>query len=328
VSTKIGDPQSQWESKSIESLAEPKGIAYGVLKPGPNTPNGIPMIRVTDIQEGRIDPSAIYRIGTELDREFRRTRLTGGEVVVSIQGSVGRVAVVPDALAGANVSRTLAMIRLSDPSLNFWVQMALESPQTQQAMKMVTGGTTRDRLNLRDLRKIEILLPPHDERLRLMALLESVAGLNASSNSRIAKAHRAIQVLRLSILDAACSGKLTESWRESHKCTVHPDLTSRPELGGNDARGVPDTWSVVEVGDIGKVQLGGTPSRKNLSYWNGSVPWVSSGEVANCRLSTTRETISASGMANSSAKLYPVGTVLIAMIGEGKTRGSISDPRY
>lgn len=67
--------------------------------------------------------------------------------------------------------------------------------------------------------------------------------------------------------------------------------------------------------------LGGTPSRKIAEYWGGDVPWVSSGEVANCRISATRERITERGLKNSNAKLYPAGTVLIAMIGEGKTRG-------
>jgi len=58
-----------------------------------------------------------------------------------------------------------------------------------------------------------------------------------------------------------------------------------------------------------------------LSYWSGRIPWISSGEVANCRIATTRERITDIGLANSNAKLYPRGTVLIAMIGEGKTRG-------
>jgi len=92
-----------------------------------------------------------------------------------------------------------------------------------------------------------------------------------------------------------------------------PDTTTLDEL--------PSTWDWAAVGEIGEVHLGGTPSRKEASYWNGGIPWVSSGEVANCRIATTRETISEAGLANSSAKLYPADTVLIAMIGEGKTRG-------
>jgi type I restriction enzyme, S subunit len=75
------------------------------------------------------------------------------------------------------------------------------------------------------------------------------------------------------------------------------------------------------VGQIASVCLGGTPSRKHPEYWAGGIPWVSSGEVANCRISGTRESISDLGLEESNAKVYPKGSVLIAMIGEGKTRG-------
>jgi type I restriction enzyme S subunit len=69
------------------------------------------------------------------------------------------------------------------------------------------------------------------------------------------------------------------------------------------------------------VTIGGTPSRKEPTYWNGDIPWVSSGEVAFCRISQTREQVTAVGVKNSNAKILPVGTVLLGMIGEGKTRG-------
>jgi type I restriction enzyme S subunit len=84
---------------------------------------------------------------------------------------------------------------------------------------------------------------------------------------------------------------------------------------------LPNNWVVACVNDIADVSVGGTPSRTEPRYWDGGIPWVSSGEVANCRLRTTRETISQLGIENSNAKLVPAGSVLIAMIGEGKTRG-------
>jgi type I restriction enzyme S subunit len=75
------------------------------------------------------------------------------------------------------------------------------------------------------------------------------------------------------------------------------------------------------IGSLFEVALGGTPSRKKSEYWDGEIPWVSSGEVAFGRIKTTREKITSEGLANSNAKLHPSGTVLLAMIGEGKTRG-------
>lgn len=84
---------------------------------------------------------------------------------------------------------------------------------------------------------------------------------------------------------------------------------------------LPQSWAWCKVEQIATVCLGGTPARQEPSYWNGTISWVSSGEVANGRISDTKETITPAGLANSNAKVYPRNTVLIAMIGQGKTRG-------
>jgi type I restriction enzyme S subunit len=80
-------------------------------------------------------------------------------------------------------------------------------------------------------------------------------------------------------------------------------------------------WYMTTIGAIGVVTNGSTPSRKVDSYWDGDIAWVSSGEVRNNRIEATRELITQDGFKNSSVRMLPVGTVLIAMIGEGKTRG-------
>ncbi len=78
------------------------------------------------------------------------------------------------------------------------------------------------------------------------------------------------------------------------------------------------------IGDVFKVTTGSTPSRGNPLYWGGEIKWVSSGEVAFCRITDTFEKITELGLSNSSAKVYPPNTVLIAMIGQGKTRGQVA----
>jgi type I restriction enzyme, S subunit len=78
---------------------------------------------------------------------------------------------------------------------------------------------------------------------------------------------------------------------------------------------------VTKIGNVFRVTTGGTPSRNNPMYWGGSNKWVSSGEVAFRRIKDTNEKITDLGVAESNAKVYPPNTVLIAMIGQGKTRG-------
>jgi type I restriction enzyme S subunit len=79
-------------------------------------------------------------------------------------------------------------------------------------------------------------------------------------------------------------------------------------------------WPETPLENISRVFVGSTPSRSRHDFWGGEIPWVASGEVAFGRIHQTRETITEEGL-GSAARLHPPGTVLLAMIGEGKTRG-------
>ena len=144
----------------------------------------------------------------------------------------------------------------------------------------------------------------------------------------------AIDALELSIFGLALRGVLTSQEPgdlpalEVLKCVAERRKQTRANGRSNNAGptganhfALPPSWAWCTVEEVATVCLGGTPARQEPSYWNGSIPWVSSGEVANGRISETKEKITAAGLANSNAKVYPKNTVLVAMIGQGKTRG-------
>lgn len=87
---------------------------------------------------------------------------------------------------------------------------------------------------------------------------------------------------------------------------------------------VPEGWEKAELGKIAKITSGGTPSRGKPEYWSGGIPWVSTGEIKNKRIFSSSETISEEGLANSAAKLFPKNTILVALYGQGKTRGEVA----
>ena len=89
---------------------------------------------------------------------------------------------------------------------------------------------------------------------------------------------------------------------------------------------LPKGWDILHIGDIAKVTSGGTPSREEPSFWNGDIPWIRTTEVQNCRvnLEDVKEFITAKGLKNSSTKTVPKDTILLAMIGQGKTRGQVA----
>lgn len=106
---------------------------------------------------------------------------------------------------------------------------------------------------------------------------------------------------------------------------VKPRKFNTPEDLSNDdikkLSPLPKGWKWYKVGDLFGVYVGSTPSRKKSCFWNGSIPWVSSGEVSFCHINSTTEKITREGFDNASTDIHPVGTVMLAMIGEGKTRG-------
>ena len=88
-------------------------------------------------------------------------------------------------------------------------------------------------------------------------------------------------------------------------------------------QGFDGAWEERELGDIAEISSGGTPNRKEPLYWNGTIPWVTTSEVDNCLIQTTKEFITQLGLNNSAAKIFPKNTILIAMYGQGKTRGKV-----
>lgn len=78
---------------------------------------------------------------------------------------------------------------------------------------------------------------------------------------------------------------------------------------------IPNTWKWVTLNDISVTSSGGTPNRKNSSYFNGNIPWVKSGELNYNTINETEEHISEEALAFSSAKIFPKGSLLIALYG-------------
>ncbi|GAP99878.1 restriction endonuclease subunit S [Leptolyngbya sp. NIES-2104] len=87
---------------------------------------------------------------------------------------------------------------------------------------------------------------------------------------------------------------------------------------------IPEDWEVKSIGDIGFVSSGGTPSRTNPLYWNGDIPWITTTQIDFNTIHSAEQFITQDGLNNSAAKIFPSGTLLMAMYGQGKTRGKIA----
>lgn len=145
----------------LESLTDGTPITYGVVKPG-DAPkdNGVLFIRGGDIKAGNIDRSSLRTISKEVSEQYKRTLLKGGELLVSLVGNPGEVAIVPAELAGANLARQVGLIRLDEKRVNkTYVQYYLRSPQGKGQLAANSLGSVQSVINLKELKKLEIPLP-------------------------------------------------------------------------------------------------------------------------------------------------------------------------
>jgi type I restriction enzyme S subunit len=246
-----------WDAESLDRLtASTRPICYGVLKPGDRVEGGVPLIRIVDIKNDLLDLTDAHLISKELDDEFSRSRLLGGEVLLSIQGTIGRVALAPESAKGANISRTIAVIqtdnRTNSPFVRYWLMWASATNQFK------IGGTTRNSLNISDIRSLQCPLPPLAEQERIVEILEEqLSRLDAALESVRVVREKAAQ-FRRSLLHAAFTGTLT---------------------GHNIEDGqLPEGWQQITLGEI--VSLKSGFAYKSRDWQETGVPVI---KIANVR---------------------------------------------
>jgi type I restriction enzyme S subunit len=196
----------------------------------------------------------------------------------------------------------------------------------------VTSGTTRKRISRKNLNKIQFSIPPLPEQERIVTRIEELFSQLDNGVETLQTIKRQLTVYRQAVLKKAFEGAYTADWRASH-CDCSPMLDfesikiAKPifqDTSGDENEMdllLPETWLKIRIGEVFKVDIGSTPSRAVSNYWNGTINWVSSGEVRFNNIYRSKEFITEDGLNNSSTNIQPVGTILLAMIGEGKTRG-------
>jgi type I restriction enzyme S subunit len=195
-----------WAWASLDQITRGgRPSSYGVLQPGVDVPGGIPLVRVGDIHHGRVELRRLKRIAPAIAAEYSRTQLAGGELLITLVGAIGRTAVAPPELSGANTARAVGVIRLSDPVNAAWVELWFRSPSKQIEMVGKAHEVARKTLNLEDVRAAGIAIPPRAEQDEIVARAETLIG---ASELEGAISDRDAQALRQAILKAAFVGRL------------------------------------------------------------------------------------------------------------------------
>jgi type I restriction enzyme, S subunit len=175
-----------WELSTLGKLADQeRGITYGIVQPGQHTIDGVPIIRVQNIVDGTLDTSDIMRVAPEIAARYRRTCLRGGELLLSLVGSVGSSVIAPKEIAGWNTARAVAVVPLQPGVDARYVRFCLRSPPLQHWMEVWCNTTVQATLNLSDVARLPIPIPPKREReaiVEVLAALEDKIELNRRMN--------------------------------------------------------------------------------------------------------------------------------------------------
>lgn len=228
------------------------------------------------------------------------TLMPKGAVLLSSRAPIGYLAIAENEICTNQGFKSFVCTDAVLPEYVFyWLKKI--APQLQE----MGSGTTFMEISGSKAKEIPISIAPIKQQEEIVQLLDQALPRMRSAKERIENARMMLKRFRQAVLIAAYSGKMTADWRKKQAVST-------------------DDWTPKKLDSIFTIRTGGTPSRKNIKYYkNGTISWVKTGEVQNCDIYETEEKITEIATKESNAKLFPAGTLLIAMYGEGKTRGQI-----
>ena len=151
-------------------IDDDRPITYGILKPGTGFAGGIPVVKVKDMRDGIIDESDLLLTSPDIDQAYQRSKLRDGDLLISIRGSIGRMAEVPDSLQDANITQDTARLSVKPAYSRVYLRGVLESAPMQRDMEKNIRGVAVKGINIGYLRNLPIPMPGRDRQDALAQL--------------------------------------------------------------------------------------------------------------------------------------------------------------
>jgi len=209
----FANPGKGWVEKKLEDAVDVTcTLSYGIVQPGNDYPNGLPIVRPTNLTTKVIQLSSLKRIDPKLAAGYRRTNLHGGELLLCVRGSTGVVAVASSELVGANVTRGIVPIRFAEHLVvHEFGYYLMTSTEVQYQIREKTYGAALMQINIGDLRTVTLSFPPLKQQKVIAAKLDSLSAetkkLEAIYKQKIAD----WEELKKSVLQKAFNGELAEA---------------------------------------------------------------------------------------------------------------------
>ncbi|MFS8934716.1 restriction endonuclease subunit S [Cupriavidus taiwanensis] len=212
-----------WEIANLEELCE--RIVDGSHNPPKAAEAGRPMLSARNIADFRINFDD-YRLISEADFELEnsRTYVSAGDILLTIVGTIGRTAVVPEQVQNFALQRSVAVLKPWGINAHY-IAYALSAPEIQQWLQDNAKGTAQKGVYLKTLGTLPISVAPKHEQARIVAKLEELLADLDAGVGELKTAQKKLQQYRQSLLKAAVEGTLTAPWREAQRKLGAPSET-------------------------------------------------------------------------------------------------------
>jgi len=232
--TELPDLPEEWSWTALDQIVqEGRPIIYGIIKPGPHVPDGVPYVRINEMTDGGfVNPDGLRRADPARAAKFNRATLMSGDILVSKDGTIGRVSVVPPELEGGNITQHLVRVSPHHLMDRWYLVSAIRSQYAQKWLLSELKGVALQGVNVRDFRRLPIPVPPVAEQAEIVRRVNALFKLADVIEKRVAAATARAEKLTQAILAKAFRGELvpTEAElarREGHSYESASDLLTR-----------------------------------------------------------------------------------------------------
>jgi type I restriction enzyme, S subunit len=181
---------------------------YGIVLPGPSVEDGVPIVKGGDVSGERLRLEHLNRTTFEIESRYVRSRLKGGDLVYAIRGSIGEVEMVPDELERANLTQDAARVAYTSEYCGKWLLFALRSRQVFAQLEAGALGATIRGINIRDLKRALIPVPPKDEQVEIANALTLRSARIEGLIRKVVEGLERAKEFRSALISAAVTGKI------------------------------------------------------------------------------------------------------------------------
>jgi len=199
-----------WEEKKLnEVVIETCNLSYGVVQPGNDFENGLPVVRPVDLKSKYINKDRVKLMNPVNAEKYKRTTLQGNELLLCVRGDTGVIGLITNDFKGANVTRGIVPISFDENKISLeFGYYSFISPFFQKQIKDKTYGAALMQINIRDVRQLLMIIPPLKKQKQIVQKLDKLSAETKKLELVYQQKLEDLEDLKKSILQKAFNGEL------------------------------------------------------------------------------------------------------------------------